>query len=507
MFQEEFLPMDASCKQEFSATFTQQKIDTICERLTQGWLDCQAATSYKEKVLTQAWVSGFRPHVMLSLNDSECDVQASIDRDETLGPLCPGHFFNLSESKPEPGDPSKYKIDASFIADADRPRVKPDVPNWLLQRIGAEFKSGGTDNDPFEDRPGYNIESDAESREEVRGQVMSYAAHIFSYQQRTAFFLLFVNGPEFRMMRWDRSGVVVTDATDYVHDSDHTRVLLELLFAFSRLSESTQGRDPTAVLLTPDSCGWKRMDELAAPHPGDLDVNARTIPLDDKQAMNFVNHHNHTKRDYLLSHCIIHDDPTQPCDCEKGRAHVPDQIIPAWKTTRDLFRATLSSSDGPRYQILVAGRKFLVGVQNFKAFGMVGRGTRGYPALDWESQEITFLKDTWRLNYDNGMSEGSILEMLNEEGVRYVPTLVCHPASSARSSTDCSWGDYQIGWAGSPAKRRVRTRRRRAASPSACRSARPRLVAAAAKPNHKDDAAFGCCSSVQSRLPDVTLPD
>lgn len=356
---------------------------------------------------------------------AECDVQASIDRDERLGPLCPGYFFHLSESKPEPGDPSKYKIDASFIAAADRLRVKPDVPNWLLQCMGGEFKPGGTDNEPFDDRPGYKIENDADSRQKVRGQVMSYSAHVFAYQQRTAFFMLFVNGPNFRMMRWDRSGVIVTDATDYVQDYDHTRVLLELLFAFSRLSGSDQGRDPTAVLLTPDSCGWKRMDELAAPHSGDLDVNQRMIPIDDEQVNNFVNPHDHTKYDYLLSHCIIHNDPTQPCDCDQGREHVPNQIIPVWKTTRDLFRATLASSDKPRYQILIDGRKFLVGVQSFKASGMVGRGTRGYPALDWKSQEITFLKDAWRPHYADLSSEGSILADLNAKEVPFVPTLVC----------------------------------------------------------------------------------
>ncbi|KDQ11171.1 hypothetical protein BOTBODRAFT_468590 [Botryobasidium botryosum FD-172 SS1] len=57
---------------------------------------------------------------------------------------------------------------------------------------------------------------------------------------------------------------------------------------------------------------------------------------------------------------------------------------------------------------------------------VAGRATRGYWAVDANTKEIGFLKDTWRLCRDNTDLEGGVLQRLNAAGVRNVPSLICH---------------------------------------------------------------------------------
>ncbi|RPD57691.1 hypothetical protein L227DRAFT_655264 [Lentinus tigrinus ALCF2SS1-6] len=102
---------------------------------------------------------------------------------------------------------------------------------------------------------------------------------------------------------------------------------------------------------------------------------------------------------------------------------------------RDLFRESLTGNY-PRYQITVGDRKFLVAKPVFEANGMVGRGTRGYVALDWETQRFVFLKDAWRPFYDGVDKEGDVLDKLNEEGVPNVPTLITHGDVCERDGTE-----------------------------------------------------------------------
>ncbi|TFK84675.1 hypothetical protein K466DRAFT_665016 [Polyporus arcularius HHB13444] len=102
---------------------------------------------------------------------------------------------------------------------------------------------------------------------------------------------------------------------------------------------------------------------------------------------------------------------------------------------RELFRQSITS-DYPRYSITVGGRRFLVGKPVFEANGMISRGTRGYIALDWETQRFVFLKDAWRPFYDGVEKEGDVLSKLNKEGVTNVPTLIVHGDVCERDGTE-----------------------------------------------------------------------
>ncbi|TFK83367.1 hypothetical protein K466DRAFT_602927, partial [Polyporus arcularius HHB13444] len=62
----------------------------------------------------------------------------------------------------------------------------------------------------------------------------------------------------------------------------------------------------------------------------------------------------------------------------------------------------------------------------FCAKGLIGRGTRGYVALDCTNGRFVWLKDAWRADYLLLEKEGDILAELREAKVPFVPTVVCH---------------------------------------------------------------------------------
>ncbi|EJF59441.1 hypothetical protein DICSQDRAFT_138570 [Dichomitus squalens LYAD-421 SS1] len=350
---------------------------------------------------------------------------AQIDKDHRL---CPGHVLNLSEDNSEGTDDKRYKIDGSFISDADKDSIVPDVPNWALQRLSVEFKRGGTSLDAFDDHPGKTLENEAESRRLVRGQLMSYAERVFTYQHRTALFMIFVNGLEFRVIRWDRSGCIVTEALNYVETAEDTKRLLQFLYAFSKTSPEQQGVDTTAVPLSKDSCGWKRMDALSFAHLHDVnetegEIDPSTMPND------FLGPADDPGRSPLFERRLLHDDPTATCNHQTD--HPPDpqrsdsDIRPVFKYVRTLFRKSLPKG-WPRYKVAVDRRVYLIGKPITDPSGLIGRGTRGYVAVEWETQRFVFLKDAWRPHYVDLEYEGDMLQKLNDAGVSCVPTLICH---------------------------------------------------------------------------------
>ena len=54
-------------------------------------------------------------------------------------------------------------------------------------------------------RQEHRVGSKADTRTDIRGQVASYDERRLYFQHRTGLFMLFVNGGEFRVIRWDRS--------------------------------------------------------------------------------------------------------------------------------------------------------------------------------------------------------------------------------------------------------------------------------------------------------------
>ena len=258
-------------------------------------------------------------------------------------------------------------------------------------------------------------------RRRIRGHIMADAERLFSYQHRSAAFFLLVIGNIFRVMCWDRSGVAVTEAVNYTDTRQGTRALLEITYALEKLSRAKQGFDTTATRLFEGSCGWQRMDLLANSSPHDLDYAPRVLEGDIHDV--FI------KPEVADTYGSIsgdgdpnlHLDPTSSC-C--GHAS-PPPIIPVLSHVRQMFRDSLVPGF-PRYRLTVGERDYLVGKHIVMGSGMVGRGTRGYVALEWHTQRFVFLKDCWRVCHEDFEPEGAILSKLNANGIPNVPTVVVY---------------------------------------------------------------------------------
>ncbi|KAI0739918.1 hypothetical protein C8Q80DRAFT_1241018 [Daedaleopsis nitida] len=342
--------------------------------------------------------------------------------------LFPGYFFHSSETTPDVGDKTRLRIDASLISNDDKKDVVDKRSYWPLIRLGIELKPGGTEYDASEKREDRPAETATISRRKVRGQLMSYSKHTFACQHRTQLFQMLINGQEYRAMRWDRSGVIVTDNVNYVDDIAGTRLLLEFLYGFSQLSDAAQGLDHTAVRVKPGSCAWMRMEALKF-YQGDVDQKERSRVTRDDFPANFAFPEDTLNAPVspLFEDGLLHHNPCAACDPStdhQSTALRPDPL-PVWKYMRALFYDSLGYNY-PRYQITVGNRKYLVGKPIFEASGMVSRATRGYIALEWSTQRFVFLKDAWRPFYVGVDREGDVLSTLNKAEVPHVPTLIAH---------------------------------------------------------------------------------
>lgn len=196
--------------------------------------------------------------------------------------------------------------------------------------------------------------------------------------------MLLILGRRFRFLRWDRSGTIVTPATDYC---ENPALLCEMLWRMSLLNDEQLGLDPSARRILPKMQEYKDMDAASIPQSSDID---------------------HAPR-------------------ETAGEVIPED--PVYRYVREGFANSLGP-EWPRYCLEVPHegkvRTFLVGKPSFRASGMAGRGTRGYIALDCETKRFVWLKDAWRAHYDFVHKEGDVLTDLHAAGVPYIPTLVCH---------------------------------------------------------------------------------
>ena len=286
-------------------------------------------------------------------------------------------------------DPDGEKIFTALFD--EKAEISNGRAKWIDQAVPIRFEH---DLDPFNDK---NMNTDTSSRKGVRSQISHYANVLASVQQRLFLFILVITGRKFRVLRWDRSGIVVSTAVDYVDD---WKLFCDILWHISlahRFAPELLGADPTVARLRSDDPEWKLMTAASDDDPKDVEDTERY--LDDNELTELF----------------------------------------TFKYVRKAFKETLEKGY-PRYKVEVPGadktRYFLICRPFFQAKGLAGRGTRGYVALEYDPtstkprqnpvDKFVFLKDAWRAKYDGVKPEGDVLGELNMAGVQYVPTLVCH---------------------------------------------------------------------------------
>lgn len=95
-----------------------------------------------------------------------------------------------------------------------------------------------------------------------RAQIAKYSSEIQLRQHRTHLFSLFICGMYARILRWDRTGAIVSEVIDLKKD---WKVLYTFIYRFSKMSPSKQGYDTTAELATEDEI--KKLRAYSSPNP------------------------------------------------------------------------------------------------------------------------------------------------------------------------------------------------------------------------------------------------
>ncbi|KAI0629397.1 hypothetical protein C8Q77DRAFT_285190 [Trametes polyzona] len=280
--------------------------------------------------------------------------------------------------KPDYSAHSKEKVGGGLYSRSLAPSAEHRT-KWSDIELMIECKVHDTQDDPFEDdtTKAGAPEPLSNQRRDVLGQIMGYVRLIFDYQQRTHVFALVLFGRMARITRWDRSGIIVTKKFNYVQEPAK---LARFLWRFARMSPVQRGHDITATRVSEDSDAYGLMLKRAK-HP------------------------------YVKDGVVVDE-------------HARHMFAKSLDKNSPWWRLRVDDKDGEHY--------FLVGVPNFNASGLAGRGTQGFVAIN-ESDPygpLVYLKDAWRVAHDRTLQEGLILEHLNSNSnggrVTGVPTLLYH---------------------------------------------------------------------------------
>ncbi|KAJ8489029.1 hypothetical protein ONZ45_g13724 [Pleurotus djamor] len=251
--------------------------------------------------------------------------------------------------------------------------------------MACEFKLGHhhdilvVDGDRSLHDPLAPLEATAEERRRNRGQIVSYLVEMAARQHRTHIFMLFVFHPYARFIRWDRSGIIVTDRFDYVKDCSP---LVDFFWRYSQLTSAQRGYDTTVELAT---------------------------TAETKHAHKYL-----------------------------------AEWAPRDGVHRDVYKVQVPSGSGYR--------SFLVWGALAEPASPLGRGTKGWPALEVKagpkgpqlSTKPVFVKEQWRGK--DVSKEATTLKLLNDNGVEHVPTLVCGGDISGDFQTTLSHEYAEANW-------------------------------------------------------------
>ncbi|KAI9059517.1 hypothetical protein FKP32DRAFT_1606062 [Trametes sanguinea] len=232
------------------------------------------------------------------------------------------------------------------------------------------------------------------------GQNAAYAIEIFARQHRGFLLSVSVSGRNARLIRWDRAGLIVSQAFEY---TTFPQYLCEFFWRFAHLSDAQRGYDLSVSTAT-------KKEE---------DYFRRAVKLHVGTQMN-------TTDDKLLD--------------ELSETHYMAGAVSA---------ILLPSEDGN------PARKLLVSRPLTKPLSLTGRATRAYWAVEYDPSKPTppvpkpmvTLKDTWRLHEAYSEPEGTILRQLHAAGVPNIPSIVCdrdvhHDAAPTKSAAGPSQRRY-----------------------------------------------------------------
>ncbi|KAI0643114.1 hypothetical protein C8Q79DRAFT_1013084 [Trametes meyenii] len=181
---------------------------------------------------------------------------------------------------------------------------------------------------------------------EVLGQNSTYAAEIFMQQYRLCVYSVSMSSTIVRILRWDRAGVIVTEAFDIHKRPDF---LCKFFWYLAHSSDTVRGYDLSVV------------------------------PATTEEETKFANQ---IKQHIATQISVVGEDAMQHAlDEHFALGHVTSVFMP---------RLAPDQNTEIIYRLLVS-RPLSV------PLSVVGRSTRTYWAVDPDASAVVFLKDTWRL--------------------------------------------------------------------------------------------------------------
>ncbi|KAH9889369.1 hypothetical protein C8Q73DRAFT_793572 [Cubamyces lactineus] len=319
---------------------------------------------------------------------------------------CPGFVFCDTSEHPDESGGSVGSVKPDIICypeqylpfvEVTKPTARPweAMANMSFAATFIEVKGKRSDDlyhDPSDHDPArgeyefvlgshHPLESAYTKLKEYLGQNVAYATECLSRQHRRFVFSVFVSGNRARLIRWDRAGVIVTKAINFV---DNPQLLCEFFWRFAHLSDEERGYDMSVE------------------------------PASEEEETLF--------KDAIIAHIRTQIDCS---DSEVLARCLDTHYMPGFVSVVHLpHHDAHSQSSSPR--------RLLVSRPVNSPLSFSGRSTRVYWAVDpnpgtnrKRASKVVLLKDTWRLKGRGAEIEGNVLRMLREAKVRNIPSVLC----------------------------------------------------------------------------------
>ncbi|KAH9903247.1 hypothetical protein C8Q73DRAFT_673873 [Cubamyces lactineus] len=219
--------------------------------------------------------------------------------------------------------------------------------------------------------------SEAADREDARGQLIAYAREICARQHRRYVYLISVYRDFARFIRVDRTAALLSPPFNYVRDPTP---FATFVYRYINATPEERGHDPTATRATKEECQLF-CDAIAK----------------------------YTKDSHLYT-------------------GLQNAVKDGWPIFKLSIWGRWSSDDGPvRADSPEETREFLVGRPAFRSHSMTGRGTRGFFAYDAARDRFVFIKDYWRVDLPDHLTEHDVYIKLSggsSDTRKFFPTLL-----------------------------------------------------------------------------------
>ncbi|KAH9903275.1 hypothetical protein C8Q73DRAFT_662079 [Cubamyces lactineus] len=288
----------------------------------------------------------------------------------------------IAQGTDEDGDTNKLKPDLILYPNTSEVRELVALSNsdkhsgrtvWAHSEFIVEAKHDPR-LAPFDfERPSTEL-PDAVDREDARGQLIEYAREMCSRQHRCFAYIISVFRHYARLIRVDRTAAMVSEPFNYVEDPIP---LATFVYRYTKASRAVRGFDPTATPATTEEARMFR--ELPAKYS-----------------------------DQPYIHSVLKKAAT-----------------PGWPIFKLTITGRWFTRDRPGRN--VSAREFLVGRPLFRSHSMTGRGTRGFAAYDVVRKAIVFIKDYWRADIPEHLTEYDVYVKLSTDEnnpCKFIPTLM-----------------------------------------------------------------------------------